>query len=489
MLFPNKKKIIFNAVYKITTVFLPLLFLAGCSAFVNITPIGFYLYPDTDNTLLPSETAALSIVFDTPMDRLETQKILSVNYADGTVNGDINWRENELVFVPLEPWLPGLRYSMNIAGTIYALDGREERIYRYVPFYVLNKEAAPFCVEFSPANGESVGVNPADGAFVRIVFSQPMSRQTSHAFSLNGVSNIEFRWSEDDTVLEAYPKNPLNPWTVYNWSLSTKAVSSNGVPLGREMSGQFVTDADRLLPAVKEVYPLIRGDSSGSRWIKTGAAMENGLGSGQAIGIEFNKPMDESVLRNIRFDPSLVYRTEMWKDTVAVIIPERDPEPERMYTLSVSAESRDTVGLKMEKEFNLSFTPDIPYLKILSLYAGYGEVKPEQNGLYPFKITEPEGLVSVTLRFSHIMETRANTVLNIRLEPFFPGTLKPIALRSVYWESSDKLNLQWENITKSIEGEKHYYRLILSGGKGGISDGRGSYLKEDLNFYFEGENK
>jgi len=489
MLFRNKFSFVVNVICKIQMIFLPLLFFTGCSEFINVEPIGFSVFPCADNTLLPTETAALSVVFDTPMDRLETQKVLSVNYAGGTVNGDMEWRENELLFIPLEPWLPGIRYSLNIAGTIYAADGRSERIFRYVPFYALNKEAAPFCVEFSPANGESVRVNPADGAVVRIVFSQPMSRKTSHAFSLNGVSNLGFRWSADDTVLEVYPKNPLNPWTVYNWSLSTKAVSSNGVPLGREISGQFITDADRLLPAVKDVYPLIKGAPlSGSRWLLIGASMENGLGSGQAIGIEFNKPMDESVLRNIRFDPSLVYRTEMWKDNVAVIIPERDPEPERMYTLSVSAESRDRAGIKMEKDYSLSFTADIPYLKILSLYAGYGDTEPEQNGVYPVKVTEPEGLVSITLRFSHILENPANTVLNIRLEPFFPGTLKPVALRSVFI-SPDSVRLQWENITKSIAGEKHYYRLILTGGKGGISDGRGSYFKEDINFYFWGEDQ
>jgi hypothetical protein len=471
-------------------VILPVLFLAGCSAFINIKPIEFSVYPGTDNTLLPTETTALSVVFDTPMDRLETQKALSVSYAGGNVNGDIDWRGNELFFVPLEPWLPGLRYSLNIAGTIYALDGRTERIYRYIPFYALNREVSPFCVEFSPANGKSVGVNPADGAFIRIVFSQPMSRLSSRAFSLNGVNNTESRWSANDTILEVYPKNPLNPWTVYNWSLSTKAVSSNGVPLGREISGQFVTDADRLLPAVKGVYPLIKGAPfSGSRWVITGAAMENGLGSGQAIGIEFNKPMDESVLRNIRFDPSLVCRTEMWKDAVAVIIPEREAEPERLYTLIVSTESRDTTGLKMEKEYRFSFTADIPYLKILSLDTGFGNTEPEQNGAYPLKTIEPEGVVSITLRFSHIMETPANTVLNTRLEPFFPGTLKPIALRSVQWVSSDTARLQWEGITKSIDGEKHYYRLILTGGKGGISDGKGSYLKEDIHFYLEGEDR
>jgi len=466
-------------------------FLAGCGAFVNLKPINITVYPGADNTVLPTETSAISVHFDTAVDRLEAQKILSVNFAGGTVKGDLDWQGDTLFFTPLEPWQPGLRYTVNLNGTIYALDGREERVSRYVPFYAVHRAAAPYALEFSPVNGASVGVRPDNGAFVRIVFSEPMDRFSTDAFSLNGVSNLEFVWSEDDTVLEAYPKMPLNPWTDYRWTVSTKAKGRNGVFLGREINGQFVTDADRLLPAVKEVFPLIRGAvASGARWIKTGAPMESGFGSGQAIGIEFNKPMDESALRNIRFEPSLAGHTEMWKDTTAVFIPDRDPEPERFYTLYVSASSQDTEGLKMEKDFSLSFTADIPYLKVVSLDAGCGETQPDHNGTYPAFVADPDGIISITLRFSHIMETsaQADTVLSLRLEPYFPGTLRPIALRYAQW-GSDMVILKWEGITKSKAGEKHFYRLVLPGGKGGISDGKGSYLKEDLHFYLAAEDQ
>jgi len=467
-------------------------FLAGCGAFVNLKPIDITVYPDADNTVLPSETATISVCFDTPVDRLEAQKILSVNFAGGVVKGDLDWLGDTLFFTPLEPWQPGLRYTASLNGTIYALDGRAERVSRHVSFYAMNRDASPYVLDFSPANGASVGVHPADGAFVRVVFSQPMDRFSTDAFSLNGASNLEFLWSDNDTALEVYPKTPLAPWTAYVWTVSAKAKGRNGVALGREISGQFVTDADRLLPAVKEVFPLIRGGAaSQDRWIKTGAPMESGFGSGQAIGIEFNKPMNESVLRNIRFEPSLAGHAEMWKDTTAVFIPDRDPEPTLFYTLYVSASSQDTEGLKMEKDFSVSFAADIPFLAVVSLDVGCGETRPEHNGTYPALVADPEGIITIALRFSHIMEisAQADTVLSLRLEPYFPGTLRPIALRSAQWGSSDTVILKWENITKSTAGEKHFYRLALPGGRGGISDGKGSYLKEDLHFYFAAEDQ
>jgi hypothetical protein len=485
MLFLNKK---FYWALCITAVFFP----GACKNFINIERIGLSTYPGADNTILPEESTALTIRFDTPMDTLGTQKIVSVQSSGIFVKGDLFWQGNELVFSPLEPWLPGIRYSLSLEGTIYARDGREERISRHVSFYAVHRDAAPYAIAFSPADGSSVGVSSEEDAFVSVVFSEPMDRQsTVDAFSLDGVSERDYIWLSNDTVMEIHPKNALNPWTVYRWSLSNKAKGKNGVPLGREINGRFVTDSDRILPAVTEVFPLIKGStSSGVWWIKTGSPIETGLGSGQAIGIEFNKPMDESVLRAIRFDPPLAGRAEMWKLDTVVFIPDRDPEPEKIYTLIVSADSRDTGGLKMAREFSLSFIADIPFLTVLSMDAGFGLITPEQEGIYAAGAILPDGICTVTVRFSHAInpEARSAAVLALRLETFFPGTLKPISFRSARWWYTDTVILQWEGIEQSKSNEKHLYRLVLPGGRSGISDGKGSYLKEDTIFYLEIED-
>ncbi|MDR0447146.1 MAG: Ig-like domain-containing protein [Treponema sp.] len=468
---------------------LTILFLGSCKNFVNLEPIGFSVYPGTDNMVLPEEKTVLSVQFDTPMKKSETQKTLSVHSVAGSVKGDLFWSENKLVFIPLEPWLPGHRYSLSLEGTLYAQDGRDFRVSRHTAFYALNKNGAPHVLTFTPADGTSVGVNSEGRAFVSISFSQPMDCQSViDAFYIDGVSERDFHWSAGDTVMEMHPKNKLNPWTVYRWSLNGKARGKNGVQLGKETSGHFITDADRILPAVREVFPLIKGNAAmGLWWIKTGANLTNGLGSGQAIGIEFNKAMDESVLRNIRFDPPLAGQSEMWKPDTVVFIPDRDPEPEKYYTLFVSG--ADTMGLKMEKEFTFSFVADIPYLKILFLDAGFGEIKPEPNGVYPAGAVFPEGLLTIAIRFSHMMNSQGPTVLAIKLETYFPGNLKPLGFRSARWWSADTVVLQWEGIERNTTEDKHYYRLVLPGGRSGISDGKGSYLKEDMFFFLETKDK
>jgi hypothetical protein len=100
----------------------------------------------------------------------------------------------------------------------------------------------------------------------------------------------------------------------------------------------------------------------------------------------------------------------------------------------------------------------------------------------------PDGIVTVTLRFSHAFTTQAQAaaVLGLRLETYFPGTLQAVSLRSARWWSADTLILQWEGLEIGTTEEGCYYRLVLPGGRGGISDGAGSYLRENYTFFLLG---
>jgi hypothetical protein len=460
----------------------------GCG-FIDLRPIGYVSFPEKAGTVLPETNSAVGIRFDTDMDRPETQKAFSVSREGITVKGDIHWNGRELCFVPLEGWKPGLRYTLSLAGTIYALDGREGRSALYVSFYALSAAKLPFLVSFSPEDGGSTGVSPDEGALLRLNFSAPMDRlSVEDALSINGLSEREVHWLDDDRIMEVVPGKNLSPWTVYRWTLTTSALSREGAPLAKETGASFVTDADRILPDVIEVSPLIRADpAAGLYWQRTGKALKDGLGSGQAVGIVFNKAMADSILQAIRFEPALAGRSEWWTDRAVVFVPERDPEPETAYTLIVSKTS-DRSGLGMENERRFYFIPDIPYLGILSFTAG-GPVfaKPENGSLCPALVIMPDGIINLSLGFSHsfTVEARAAAVLALRLEPYFPGILPQPGLSLARWESDDTLVLGWEGVEPGKDGEAHYYRLVLPGGRGGIADGKGSYLREDYRFILE----
>jgi len=83
------------------------------------------------------------------------------------------------------------------------------------------------------------------------------------------------------------------------------------------------------------------------------------------------------------------------------------------------------------------------------------------------------------------MEEKQNTARKITLSPFFPITLVPVALQYVDWLPNDRLYMCWEGLKAGNSEIPHYYKLTIPGGRNGINNGMGMYLKEDITIYLE----
>lgn len=462
--------------------------------FMDLRPIGISTSPGIMDELLPGAYSPVLIEFDTEMLENEVKQAVQINAESGPPEGDFSWEGNRLLFIPLEGWKPGIRYTLSLSGTLYSRDGRELRLDRQIPFYALFRSLPPVLESFSPADGASVEVRTGENSITEFHFSRPMDRlSVEMAFTLDGLGELSFHWTDEDRCLKVFSARPLNPWTVYRWNIGTKAQSREGTPLAKSYSARFCTDKDRIFPFPQKVFPMIR---SGARWFPAAADLEAGLGPGQAIGIEFNKALGDNVSQSIRLDPSLPGRIEALSETAFVFIPDHDPGPETMYTLIISGDLRDAGGLKMGAGYTRNFWADIPYLRIIALNVeGLPPLEPEdgpEEGRIGGPLRTPVdmtggGVLRYTIRFSlPFTETaKQETAFRITLSPFFPGTLEPIALRSLTWLSADLLRMEWEGLQPGVEGEAHYYKLNLPGGKGGIGNGGGMYLREDNFLYLE----
>ncbi|MDR1618989.1 MAG: Ig-like domain-containing protein [Treponema sp.] len=477
--------------------FLCPLFVLGLSAFscgfVDLRPVGVNIFPEKMDTILEDEYSPLSIGFDTGMEKAGAEQMIQVMYGGGTVEGDLSWQGNKLLFRPVSGWLPGTRYTLTLSGTLYSLDGRELRLDTQIPFYAVSRSPAPLLESFYPPEGASVGTAPGDHNRLELFFSLPMDRMsTEGALVIEGMGKKKYEWQDDGRRLLILPENPLSPWKIYRWNIGTGARSRQGVPLARALSARFSTDLDRLFPAVLGVYPLI---NSGGRWFPTGGTIEKDLGPGQGIGVDFNKPMGEGVLRAVRLEPSLPGRTERLSPSSIVFIPDRDPVPETFYTLTVSGDTRDEGGLSLDADYRIGFVADIPFLRILSITmentdppgAGGAAGPGTGDGILRAPVNEANGgVLRFTIRFSLPFEAAAklDAGFRISLETFFPKNLDPVSLRYVSWLSDDLIRMEWEGLCPGISGEAHYYRLSVPGGKGGIGTGR-MYLEEDRIFFLE----
>jgi hypothetical protein len=451
---------------------------------MDLRPIGVSIEPEKTDTILHEPYTPVILKFDTEMIKNDTEEVLQISSGWGTVRGDKFWRDNDLYFVPIQGWTPGIRYTLSLMGTIRSVDGRDLRIERFVSFYAINRNAMPLLEWHSPANDEYIGTNDVVFEFH---FSRSMDRlSVESAFTIEGIGNKKFEWLDDDKSLRIIPEKALSPWTMYRWNIKDSAKSTDGVPLPRTYSGYFTTDLDKSLPQVTSVFPVLFSDGC---WFPTGSEIETGLQSGQGVAVEFNKTMGENVLRSLRFEPSLTGRTEYLSEKSIVYIFTKDPDPGTTYTLIVSGDTRDSEGLKIGADLRINFVPDIPYLNILSFIAEDNHVihySSVTNNVLAVNVDPGTGELFFTIHFSFPfgINEKLNTPQKITLTPFFPRSIPPVALQYVNWISDDRLYVRWEGLKPGDE-VPHYYKLTIPGGKGGISSNTGFYMKEDFILYLE----
>jgi len=458
-------------------------YLLSCG-FADLRPVGMAVEPDAANSLLAEAYSPVILKFNTPMEKKEAEGILQVSSDSGVVKGDRFWKDNDLYFVPAAGWTAGVRYTLSLSGTIRAVDGREIRLEHFVSFYAINKNEPPSLEWFNPADGASTGT---DGVCFEFHFSRPMDRLSAEsAFTADGISNKTFEWSDNDKKLKITPNSKLSPLAIYRWNLQDSAKSADGVPLVKAYSSYFTTDADKTLPRVESVYPVLNTDG---QWFPTGANIETGLMPGQGIAVSFNKPMGENALRSLRIEPSLAGRAEFLSEKSVVYIFARNPEPEKTYALIVSGDTADKSGLKIGDDYKINFTPAIPYLKILSFYSGENSLvinDKASSNILPVSVEPATGKILLNVRFSLPLnnEEKQNVALKINLNAFFPKTIKPAALNGVNWATDDLLQMWWEGLTSGGE-EPHIYKFTIPGGRSGISLLEGIYMKDDFIVYLE----
>jgi len=471
-------------ILKLPVVVLCALFCITCG-FMDLRPIEISTDPDKNDTLLPCPDTPVILSFDTEVNKNEAEGIMQITSDSGLVHGDRFWKGNNLYFVPAAGWTAGVRYTLSLAGIIRSIDGRELRVEQYVSFYAINRERPPLLIWNYPANGASTGT---EDVILEFHFSSPMERILVEAsLIIDGIGNKSFEWSDNDTILRVIPDKPFAPWMFYHWTIKENAKSRDGVPVPKIFSGCFCTDRDKILPCVMEVFPVLNTDGI---WYPTGASIEAGLAKGNGIAVEFNKIMGENVLRSLRIEPALSGRIEQLSEKSIVYIFTKDPENNIVYTLIVSGDTRDSEGLKIGEDYKINFSPDIPFLNILSVKFDDNTVIDNfssSNNLFAVKPNPATGELYITFYFSMPFSTeeKKNSALKILLNPFFPRNLPSAALQYVHWISDDRLRMGWEDLKAGNNDENHYYKLTIPGGKGGIISDTGIYMKEDISIYLE----
>ena len=169
-----------------------------------------------------SATTSISIGFSSLMDRDDVERAFAIS---PTVDGELSWSGDALVFTPTERLEPGARYSVSFVG---AHDARGNRLAGDISFSFTTRAGAQV-VKLSPANG----AKNVDLGEAHVWFSQPMDLESTRAAlrieSGDGrVVTGRSAWNEAGTQLRFTFENPLPAGETFRITLADGARDRDG---------------------------------------------------------------------------------------------------------------------------------------------------------------------------------------------------------------------------------------------------------------------
>ena len=472
--------------FSVVAIALALAIHAGSCGLVDLRPVTVTVEPHEANAVLESRDACLTVSFSEEPLRLEAERAFSVESPSGAVEGDFSWNGSSFAWKPVKRWDPGLRYRMTVQGSIGTAGGREARPSINLPFYAVRLSGLPFLDGYWPLDGESTGVRGDGAAVLELRFSEPMDkRSVLDSFSLSPRAGFDMVWDDAATTATIVPDDQLAPCCIYRWTLVAGARAIDGAPLAREERAAFVTDIDMTAPWVARTYPavLIHG-----AWVEAASDL-GGLDAGHSIAVQFSEAVDEqSATQGVRLESGQSGRVSMVSPSLVVYTPDRDWEPGKTHTLIVSTGVKDLSGIGAAREYLERFTPIITFMRVVGAAAASGETSDDLGGqaMLPVSVgVAPEGLLALTLNFSAGFDAAAKVAASgcIALSSFFPGSLPAPSIRSITWFSDDTVTLEWEGLRRSNLTSDNYYRLVVTGGAGGLTSGTGLHLETDASIF------
>jgi len=460
----------------------------GFTDIVDLRPVSMTSDPYAENTVLAGRMTGISIAFSTEPEQMEVERIFSVQSSKGVLEGDFTWEGSSFIWTPVSPWDPGVRYRLMVRGAVRMLDGREIRPEMDLPFYAVRSSGLPVLVSWFPADGATVGVTGSMSTMLELSFSEPMDqRSVELAFGLVPKISVDYSWNDDGMVLSIIPRNRLDPCTVYHWKVSAEARALDGAPLANEKKGTLSTDSSIAGPVIERVYPVA---FVGDLWVEMGEDLST-LEAEHSIAVKFSEPVDsEKAESGVRIEHGQSGNARLVRPDLVVYTPEDSWVPEKSYTLLVSADVENQIGISMIADCRIEFITRTPFLEVLTISASEGQLllKPDNKDTILVTVwNEPEGILTLTLEFSAPFNPvdRSETTNLVSLDAFFPNTLAVPVLKSVAWPSGDSLVMTWQNLKKSNSEVTNFYELTMPGGQAGLKSAGGLYMSDDFSVFVE----
>ena len=232
------------------------------------------------------EDEDIYIKFSFLPDHASAQSALEIQDKDGRVAGSFKWKNNTMIFSPLENFEPAQRYFLKYAGEVADTSGKEHLYNIYTPFFYKTRQSAKSAI---------TRINPPDGSTIQakekvaFTFSIPMSPSSFlKGFTISPDIECIEEWNDEYTQLILMPKEEWKEYQVYSFSFSDEITSVDGIPLAEPRIFCLYSSSEAALPVVSSVDTALN-DGLSYPVLLSGL---DGLKDTDAIRISFSVPMD-----------------------------------------------------------------------------------------------------------------------------------------------------------------------------------------------------
>jgi hypothetical protein len=490
----------------------------------NFEELSISTYPGEYNQIIASGDT-LTLQFSEPIETSTLDGSLTITSWRSRPNGSWVYTPTTAVFYPSDPWEPGIRYVLQVTGSLTTIDGRRHEQDLYLPFFSYNTQAPLRLLSVTPLDGQSLAV---DGSLT-FTFNQAVDyRVFEDFFTLSPLVPGTYIWNTGTPEEDFYnqvtftPEEGFQALQIYNWTIQQGAPSLAGTQVWESITGLFITQEETVPPAVVD-DPATAGRIDGIRRMfqddmsfsppPPGTESLDFLRNGDAVFVDFTVDMDWSRGTDvIIFTPSIDGEILVYDDRTLVFLPS-ETWKDQEYTLEVSQEVRSLLGLEMDGVVSQTFTPDIRYQGFeltISLDTYDWESWPSLSTAQPLPLSDdgqgndiPTGEVSLVLSFDDpysvvdaggvplpsqpgYYQGRDQIAGAVQFESYFPSSVSSPQLVATSWSADYKtLTLNYQGLTFSTADEPAYYRLRISSQGTNVLSGLDTALDKEYEVILE----
>ncbi|MBP3709574.1 MAG: hypothetical protein J6I73_04135 [Treponema sp.] len=376
---------------------------------------------------------------------------------------------------PIECWKKGCAYTFSVDGALKTCDNRTYTVHE-VRHFVYGKENNFLMLTQAPHSN----LLTADEEIVFKFSKAVLHSSFLSAFSLSPYLETNVLFSDDGCTVRVQPilSWPCN--TIFTWKIDEELIALDGYKVEKSYAGMLTSLEDTVLPELVCVQPAVMVNNT---YLLIASGNLNTLIDKQPIGFVFSKTMDiDSVEKNISFSPNISGAVHVVdeKCTTFVFVPYTIYDIETPYELTVGKGCIDEHGLSLYEEKKYFFTGANKFIRVTSIKACNTELLGATvPPIVPMPVTK---YITAEIAFSTAIPNARKELAEKAISStlVFPLSASNPQMISMTWNFENTIAIiTWMNYTSS-NTEKNYYQIKIKGGKTGVVNEVGEYIKEDV---------